>query len=208
MTKIKICGLRCMEDIAVINTLQPNFAGFILSKPFRRYISPETVMQLSKQLKKGIISTGVFVNEPIDYVADLLNRQIITMAQLHGDEDETYINQLRKKLNFPAKQIISKAFLIKSYKDIEKAQYCNADYILLDAGTGSGTTFDWSLISSMKRPYFLAGGLSKENVKKAILKCQPFAVDVSSGVETNGQKDTKKMQEFVRIVRTIDSSLC
>ena len=106
MTKVKICGLRSMEDIARINDLQPEFAGFILSKPFRRYISPETVNQLCKQLKETITSVGVFVNEPIHYIADLLNHNIITMAQLHGDEDESYINRLRRELHSPKKQKI------------------------------------------------------------------------------------------------------
>ncbi len=206
MTKVKICGLRSMEDIARINDLQPEFAGFILSKPFRRYISPETVNQLCKQLKETITSVGVFVNEPIHYIADLLNHNIITMAQLHGDEDESYINRLRRELHSPKKQKISKAFRIQSQSDIdiEKIQHCTADYILLDSGTGSGITFDWSLIKTIHRPYFLAGGLSPENVQQAILQCHPFAVDVSSSVETDGKKDPQKMQAFMEAVKHCD----
>ena len=194
MTKVKICGLRSMEDIARINDLQPEFAGFILSKPFRRYISPETVNQLCKQLKETITSVGVFVNEPIHYIADLLNHNIITMAQLHGDEDESYINRLRRELHSPKKQKISKAFRIQSQSDIdiEKIQHCTADYILLDSGTGSGITFDWSLIKAIHRPYFL---------QQAILQCHPFAVDVSSSVETDGKKDPQKMQAFMEAVK-------
>ena len=193
-----------MEDIARINDLQPEFAGFILSKPFRRYISPETVNQLCKQLKETITSVGVFVNEPIYYIADLLNRHIITIAQLHGDEDESYIDRLRKELHSPKKQKILKAFRIQSDIDIEKIQHCTADYILLDSGTGSGVTFDWSLIKAIHRPYFLAGGLSPENVQQAILHCHPFAVDVSSSVETNGKKDPQKMQAFMEAVKHCD----
>lgn len=200
MTKIKICGIRRMEDIAVINDLKPDFIGFILSKPFRRYINPEMAEQLHKQLKENITTVGVFVNEPIDYVADLLNRQVIDMAQLHGDEEEAYIDRLRKQMQ-SEKQKISKAFRIQSNTDIKKAQACTADYVLLDSGTGSGITFDWSLIQNIDKPYFLAGGLSPDNVTQAMLQCQPFAVDVSSGVETDGWKDPKKMQAFVDIVR-------
>lgn len=203
MTKIKICGLRRMEDIAVINDLKPDFAGFILSKPFRRYVSPELAEQLCGQLQSGITSVGVFVNEPVDYVADLLNRRIIDMAQLHGDEDETYIATLREQCKFPAIQKLSKAFRIQSNADIEKARNCTADYVLLDSGTGSGIVFDWSLIQNIERPYFLAGGLSPDNVTPAILKCRPFAVDVSSGVETDGQKDREKMQAFVKAVHAV-----
>lgn len=200
MTKIKICGIRRMEDIAVINDLKPDFIGFILSKPFRRYINPEMAEQLHKQLKENITTVGVFVNEPIDYVADLLNRQVIDMAQLHGDEEEAYIDRLRKQMQ-SEKQKISKAFRIQSNTDIKKAQTCTADYVLLDSGTGSGVTFDWSLIRNIDKPYFLAGGLSPDNITQAMLQCQPFAVDVSSGVETDGWKDPKKMQAFVDIVR-------
>lgn len=196
-----------MEDIARVNDLQLEFAGFILSKPFRRYISPETVNQLCKQLKETITSVGVFVNEPIPYIADLLNHDIIAMAQLHGDEDEHYIDGLRKELHSSKKQKILKAFRIQSQSDIdiEKIQHCTADYILLDSGTGSGVTFDWSLIKAIHRPYFLAGGLSPENVQQAILQCQPFAVDVSSSVETDGKKDPQKMQAFIEAVRCCDT---
>lgn len=201
MTKIKICGIRRTEDITIINGLNPDFIGFILSKPFRRYISPEMAEQLHNQFKKTIKVVGVFVNEPIDYVADLLNHQVIDMAQLHGDEDESYIDKLRHEMHFLTKQKISKAFRIQSSEDIKKACNCTADYILLDSGTGSGVTFDWSLIQSISRPYFLAGGLSPDNVTEAILQCRPFAVDVSSGVETDGWKDPKKMQAFVDAVR-------
>ena len=97
-----------------------------------------------------------------------------------------------------------KAFSIKTREDVEKAKKSSADYILLDHGKGgTGESFDWSLIRNMDRPYFLAGGLNAENVEQAILQTHPFAVDISSGVETDGVKDPKKITECIRRIRHV-----
>ena len=129
--------------------------------------------------------------------ADLLNKGTIDIAQLHGSEDEEYILRLRSLTGKP----LIKAIKVQSEADIVAADKSGADYVLLDSGAGTGMTFNWELIKGIKRPYFLAGGLSPENVADAIRTLNPFAVDVSSGIETDGLKDESKMTDFVSIVR-------
>ena len=119
------------------------------------------------------------------------------MSQLHGNEDDIYIKQLRKLADRP----VIKAFHIESTSDMETANRCSADYVLLDSGAGTGTVFDWKLIQDIKRPYFLAGGLGVDNVETALKLLHPFAVDVSSGIETDGVKDKTKMAAFIAAVR-------
>ena len=123
------------------------------------------------------------------------------MVQLHGSEDEEYIAKLRTITDKP----IIKAFIIRSIDDVKKAEQSTADYILLDGGKGEGKAFDWSLLKEIKRPYFLAGGLNPENVAAAVENLKPFAVDVSTGVETDGLKDSAKMTAFVNAVRKENS---
>lgn len=130
-------------------------------------------------------------------MAKLLNNNIIDIAQLHGSEDEEYISKLRTLTNKP----IIKAFLLKSKDDAQKAEKSTADHILLDSGMGTGKGFDRSLLKNISRPYFLAGGLYPENVADAIETLSPFAVDVSSGIETDNFKDKNKMAAFVKAVR-------
>ena len=130
-------------------------------------------------------------------MAELLNDNVIDIAQLHGGEDEEYIKKLRTLSDKP----IIKAFLLKSEIDAERAEKSTADYILVDSGTGTGKSFDWELLKNISRPYFLAGGLCCENISQAITALDPYAVDVSSGIETNGCKDKNKMAAFVAAVR-------
>ena len=142
----------------------------------------------------------MFVNEHPQKVANLLKNGIIDIAQLHGDEDEDYVTQLRLLTDKP----IIKAFRIKTANDMNTAEQSAADYILLDSGAGTGTVFDWGLAKSIRRPYFLAGGLEVINVADVIQALHPFAVDVSSGIETDGVKDKIKMAAFVAAVRKED----
>ena len=133
-------------------------------------------------------------------MAALLDRGIIDIAQLHGKEDEAYIRRLRQLTKKPLIQ----AFRIDTPADVAAAQASTADYVLLDSGTGgTGTCFDWSLLQNIQRPYFLAGGLTPENVGGAVATLHPYAVDVSSGIETDGAKDKEKMTQFVRAVRGV-----
>lgn len=197
MTKIKFCGLSRFEDIESVNRLKPEYAGFVLAPKSRRYVSPEQAGRLKRFLHPDILAVGVFVDEEPEAAADLLNRGIIDIAQLHGNENEDYIKRLRKLSDRP----LIKAFLIENDSDVKCACRCTADYILLDSGGGTGTVFNWELIRDIKRPYFLAGGLTAENVRSAVGKLHPFAVDVSSGIETGGRKDGIKMAAFAAAVR-------
>ena len=169
---------------------------FILSGGFRRSISRETFAELSAMLiGSGVKRVGVFVNEPLDSIIGFAD--YIDVIQLHGSEDEDYIRSLRK---FTDKPII-KAFTVRSEADIEAARSSFADYVLLDSGTGTGSTFDHSLIADIDRPFFLAGGLTAENVGEAIRRYEPFAVDASSSLETEGIKDKTKMAAFAEAAR-------
>lgn len=195
MTKIKLCGLSRINDIDVVNALKPDYIGFVFVKNSKRTISFEQAKQLKKRLNNDIKVVGVFVDEDIEIIKQVVD--VIDSIQLHGSEDNEYIHNLRKSCD---KQII-KAIQVKEKKDIEEGETSIADYILFDSGKGSGKTFDWNLLKNSKRPYFLAGGLDEENVQQAIGLLHPFGVDVSSTIETNGYKDAVKMKRFVENVR-------
>lgn len=197
MTKIKLCGLSRPSDIDAANELKPDYIGFVFAPKSKRYVMPEKAMELKQMLLPEIQAVGVFVNERPESIAKLLQDGIIDMAQLHGDEGENYITQLRQ---FTDKPII-KAFRIQNASDIADAEQSSAEYILLDSGAGTGTVFDWKMIQSMQRPYFLAGGLDSDNVAEAVKTLHPYAVDVSSGIETDGLKSKTKMAAFVAAVR-------
>lgn len=198
MTKIKICGLSRPCDIDYVNYARPDYCGFIVNFPkSRRNVSPERVAELVSNLAKEIVPVGVFVNEEIKNVAHMLDEGVIAIAQLHGSEDNEYIAALRKLTDKPLIQ----AFRIGCKDDVERAAASSADYVLLDSGGGSGKVFNWQLIKDFPRPYFLAGGLNIENLNGAIEKFHPFAVDISSGVESDGFKDFDKIKAAVAAVR-------
>lgn len=205
MTKIKLCGLSQLRDIEIANQLAPEYVGFVFATLSKRYISPEQAGRLKKHLHPSITAVGVFVNEAPEEVSKLLSHGIIDMVQLHGREDEDYIKTLRTLTDRP----IIKAFAISKEKDIFDANESSADYVILDSGNGgTGKIFDWDLAKGLVRPYFLAGGLCLGNIDRAIKTLDPYAVDVSSGIETDGQKDIDKMDEFVNIIRGKDEMEC
>ena len=191
--KIKLCGLSRAEDVAAANRLLPDYIGFVFAKKSRRYVSPERASELKALLDPRITAVGVFVNETPENIANLLESGVIDAAQLHGDEDEEYISSLRKLTD----KTLIKAFKVNSVQDVIKAESSSADLVLLDSGAGTGSVFDWELIRTVKRRYFLAGGLDSRNVGEAIETLHPWAVDVSSGIETGGIKDAKKMADFI-----------
>lgn len=197
MTKIKICGLRREQDIRYANELMPDYIGFVFLKGKRRYVTFEEAARLRSLLDPAIPAVGVFVNEPAENVIRLLQSGTIQIAQLHGQEDEAYAEELRRA----GDHCIIRAFAVRSSEDIHRAFAFPADYPLLDNGKGTGETFDWSLFQEQEKPFFLAGGLSPENVKEAVERFHPYAVDVSSGVETDGFKDYEKMKAFMDAVR-------
>ena len=197
-TKIKICGLRRREDILAVNESGPDYCGFIIEFPKSfRSVTAEKVRELVKELSSEIQPVGVFVNASMELVTGLLNDGTLAAAQLHGQEDEAYIRRIQKNTGH---QVI-KAFSVKTAQDIEKALKSPADYILLDqGGGGTGQTFDWSLIPEIDRPFFLAGGLGADNLETAVRTIHPYAVDLSSSVETDGMKDRDKILKAVQLV--------
>ena len=195
MTKIKLCGLSRVEDIEVANILLPEFVGFVFYPKSKRYISPNDAAALKNILDKKISAVGVFVNEKIETVAEIA--KFLDLIQLHGSEDDNYISTLR---NYTDKKIIQ-AFKIKTADDLQRAKNSRADFILLDSGAGTGEIFNWQLLKNFEREYFLAGGLNVENISDAVKNLKPFAVDVSSGIETGGVKDAAKMKTFVELVK-------
>ena len=199
MTKIKLCGMMQPQDVIAASELGADYVGFILTESFRRTVVLGTFCELAGYLddcKSGAKKVGVFVNEPIENIMEYY-AEMLDVIQLHGSETNEYIERLRELSGKP----IIKAFKVQSESDIELAKKSRADYVLLDSGTGTGRTFDHSLIKNIDRPYFLAGGLTAENVGEEIETLCPFAVDASSCLETDGKKDKAKMTEFVNAVR-------
>lgn len=209
MVKIKICGMRRSEDIEMANRYKPDFVGFVFAESPRK-VSYEQAKELSGLLSEDIVPVGVFVNEHMKLIVDLFKDGIIEMAQLHGDEDEKYIRNLKdKSIEETGKQIpVINAIEIKDGADYNdellKWRDSASDYFILDSGKGSGKTFDWSLIDKesefFKNSIFLAGGLNSENLALAIEEFNPFAVDLSSSVETDGFKDEEKIKEIIEIM--------
>ena len=203
MTRIKLCGLTRLKDIEAANALMPDYIGFVFAEKSRRFVLPEIAAVLRERLNPGIMAAGVFVDAPLEQVAELLNRDTIQIAQLHGHEDEAYIRALRGLTD----RTIWKAFKITARTDLKAADVSSADLVLLDNGPGgTGEAFDWALLRERHaRPYRLPGGLNPENAAEAIAALRPFGLDVSSGIETEGRKDPGKMEKFVRAVREADS---
>lgn len=202
MTKIKLCGLSRPRDIEAANALQPDYIGFVFYAKSKRSVTPAQAAALKAMLSPDIRVIGVFVDEAPATIAALLRDGVIDMAQLHGHEDDAYLQSLRQLTDKPVIQ----AFRIATKADCVQAELSRADSVLLDSGMGTGKAFDWELIDRIRRPYFLAGGLDIGNVADAVRTLHPYAVDVSSGIETDGFKDQDKMAAFVAAVRKEDSS--
>lgn len=203
MTRIKFCGLSKISDIEAANEIMPDYIGFVFWKNSRRYISPENAVILRKILKPEIISVGVFVNEKIEVISEIIRTGAISAVQLHGSEDDEYISLLRERTH----SIIIKAFRIEGTEDVMSAEKSIADYVMLDSGKGTGRLFDWRLAENfLGKKFFLAGGLDAHNVSCAIEALRPYAVDVSSGIETDGRKDIMKMKMFYDAVRRVDNN--
>ena len=199
MVKIKICGIKRLEDIEMVNKYKPDYIGFVFADS-KRKVSHNLAKILKGSLDSDIISVGVFVDSPEEEILDLFNDGVIEIAQLHGGESEQYILDLKKKTNNELKIINA----IEMNQEVNLSEYndSNSDYLLLDSGKGSGKTFDWSLIGKdLDKEFFLAGGINSENVVQAIDEFRPFAVDLSSSLETDGVKDENKIKEIMEIIR-------
>ena len=201
--KIKICGLSRPCDIQYVNEAKPDYCGFIVDFPkSHRSVSVSQMEQLLKALSEEVIPVGVFVDTPVERVADCVNRGILTHVQLHGQEDNAYIAELRKLTEEAGKKVtVFQAFKVTDAQTVLRAQNSDADKILLDNGQGTGKTFDWSLLQNVTRPFILAGGLNPENLPEAIDSVHPWAVDLSSGVETERLKDREKILDAVSLVK-------
>lgn len=198
MSKIKICGLFRQNDIDYVNEAKPDYIGFVFAKS-RRQVTPETAWKLRNRLDSSIVPVGVFVNAAVENIEQAYNEGIIRLAQLHGQEDEEYIQRLRQRCAVP----VIKAMRVDTAGDILKWQTSSADFLLLDNGTGgTGKAFNWALIPDIKKAYFLAGGINPENIENA-LRLSPFCIDVSSGAETDGVKDKEKIRYLVQRVREV-----
>lgn len=198
-TKIKLCGLCRPEDIRWAGEAKPDFAGFILTPGFRRSITKIQASRFRERLNPEIPAVGVFVNASREEMVSFLKEDIIQMVQLHGDESEEDVRYLKEASGKP----VIKAVKVHSRQDADAWLNSRADYLVFDGGAGAGRTFDWKLLEHVKRDYFLAGGLNAGNLAEALERLHPWAVDLSSGVETEGFKDKMKMKEAVRLVRRL-----
>lgn len=199
--RIKICGLCRRQDIVYVNEALPDFAGFVFWQKSRRYIAKEQAAVLKKKLDSRIQAVGVFVDEAPDRILSLLLSGVIDIAQLHGKETEGEIRWLQKKSGKP----VWKAVVVKDAASVERWRFSQADFILFDGGMGEGRTFLWENLSGFDRAFFLAGGITAENLKE--IKENPYlaGIDVSSGVETEGVKDGAKIKLFVKEVRRLQA---
>ncbi len=190
--KIKICGLFTKSAVDFVNEAKPDYAGFVLNYPkSHRNISLNEAELLAKRLSSGIKTVGVFVNADIGYIKEAASRGIIDIVQLHGNETAEYIKELKKRVSLP---------IIRAVKpNGSKIEALGADYLLLDSGKGSGKPFDHALIrpEEIEVPFFIAGGITPEAIP-ALAGFKPFGVDISGGVETDGQKDRDKILAAVR----------
>lgn len=213
--KIKICGLRRKEDVDYVNLWRPDMVGFVFAGVKRR-IDYETAKMLKKNLNPEMKAVGVFVNAHMEYIDRLVADDIIDVVQLHGDEDEAYIQNLRRSFRQMGKQDtpVIKAVRVKSTEQVLEAEKLPVDYLLLDAFTeeeygGSGKVFNHALIPNLEKPYLLAGGIGCDNVVEIIDSLKeknvtlPFCIDVSSSVEVDGYKDEDKIINIISLVQAL-----
>ncbi|MCR5772059.1 MAG: phosphoribosylanthranilate isomerase [Butyrivibrio sp.] len=216
MVKIKICGLMTKEDCVIMNGFKPDYCGLVFAKT-RHYLTDQMAGELRNTLDISIPTVGVFVDDDMDHIVELYNSAIIQIIQLHGHEDAEYIRQLRDKIaasrpdkkrhydEFGQGAPIMKAIRVKDGSEFEDAENLPVDMLLLDnykenLPGGTGTRFDLSMIPKLNKPYFLAGGLSADNITQALAQSRPYAVDVSTSVETDGHKDWKKVEKLMRVM--------
>ena len=200
MTKVKICGLTREEDVCFVNEALPDYVGFVFAES-KRQIDFDLAKRLKDRLSRNIKAVGVFVNADIDLVKKLCAENIIDMIQLHGDEEEKYIEQIRKITDKP----IIKAMRVCRKEDIADtaANFTLFDTYHKEQYGGTGESFNWQFVKDYEKPCFLAGGLDIGNIKEAIETVKPYCVDISSGVETDGVKDKEKIINIINLVRSV-----
>ena len=198
---VKFCGIRTMADADAVNDIHPDFAGFVFAPGRKRTIDADTAVSLRNAIDPDIRTVGIFLDQPIREIVQIAGSGAIDMIQLHGSESEDYVKDIRTLTGLE----VIRAFTVRT-GDVLHSFTC-ADRLMFDSGAGSGERFDWSSLSGIRRPFFLAGGLDADNVYEAIIEVRPFAVDVSSGIETEGNKDKTKMRAFMEAVRRADGRL-
>ena len=206
--KVKICGLHREEDICCVNAYLPDYIGFVFYPESKRYVTGEQAQKLKEKLDPRIRAVGVFVNADPDEVIALLQKNIIDIAQLHGQESEEQLRKIREQTEKP----VIRAVKVTEETNLQEAYQTDADYILLDNGMGSGKPFPWDVILKQlaqeelqekicRKPFFLAGGISPENMERAAEAFRPYALDLSSSVETDGVKDPEKIRKLMETIR-------
>ena len=210
--KVKMCGISKVETIPAVVEAKPDYMGLVFA-PSKRQVTVEQAKILIEELHKQCINhydtkvvktVGVFVNETVDNLVAIANEVNLDAVQLHGDEDETFIQSLKERTNVE----VWKAIQIRTAADTEKWIDSSADMLLFDAyhkdeRGGTGEVFDWSSLDAFERPFMLAGGIDSTNVARAIRTVRPYGIDISSGIETNGVKDDEKIKAFTKIVNSI-----
>ena len=205
-TQVKICGITHLADIDILNTVQPDYAGFVFAGMSRRYITPAKAEQLIKKLSPQIQKVGVFVDEQSAVIENLVRNLPLDVVQLHGNEDEATVQRIKQT----TKAKVWKAVRVKNGGDIDKWQDSSADMLLFDTYSkdsygGTGEIFNWQLLRNIKRPFILAGGLNTQNIARAIRTCRPYGVDISSGAETDYIKDKRKIKQLMLTIRKVDN---
>lgn len=217
--KVKMCGISKVETIPAVVEAKPDYMGLVFA-PSKRQVTVDQAKILVEELHRGyakkygsdtehdkndtIKTVGVFVNETVDNLVTIANEANLDAVQLHGDEDETFIQSLKERTNVE----VWKAIQIRTAADTEKWIDSSADMLLFDAyhkdeRGGTGEVFDWSSLDAFERPFMLAGGIDSTNVARAIRTVRPYGIDISSGIETNGVKDDEKITAFTKIVKSI-----
>ena len=217
--KVKMCGISKVETIPAIVDAKPDYMGLVFA-PSKRQVTVDQAKTLVEELHRGyaqkygsdtehdkndtIKTVGVFVNETVDNLVTIANEANLDAVQLHGDEDEAFIQSLKERTNVE----VWKAIQIRSAADVEEWIDSSADMLLFDAyhkdeRGGTGEVFDWSSLDAFERPFMLAGGIDSTNVARAIRTVRPYGIDISSGIETSGVKDDEKITAFTKIVKSI-----
>ena len=217
--KVKMCGISKVETIPAIVDAKPDYMGLVFA-PSKRQVTVDQAKILVEELHRGyakkygsdtehdkngtIKTVGVFVNETVENLVTIANEANLDAVQLHGDEDEAFIQSLKERTNVE----VWKAIQIRSAADAEAWIDSSADMLLFDAyhkdeRGGTGDVFDWSCLDTFERPFMLAGGIDSTNVARAIRTVRPYGIDISSGIETNGVKDDEKITAFTKIVNSI-----
>ena len=223
--KVKMCGISKIETIPAVIEANPDYMGLVFA-PSKRQVTVDQAKPLVEELHKQyanrynrdaeqysnqtlihqefIKTVGIFVNETLDNLVTIATEVNLDAVQLHGDEDEAFIQSLKERTNVE----VWKAIQIRTAADTEKWIDSSADMLLFDAyhkdeRGGTGEVFDWSSLDAFERPFMLAGGIDSTNVARAIRTVRPYGIDISSGIETNGMKDDKKITAFTKIVKSI-----